>query len=64
MGEAKSEKETKLKYKFQPFARQFFDAISLIQLPAANDIHVFISVNIFEDTKLISHLLCLRPSIN
>jgi hypothetical protein len=47
MGDAMSEKETNLNYKIQPIARQFIDTISLIQLPEANDLYVFFSVNIF-----------------
>jgi hypothetical protein len=40
------------------------DVISSMQLPAANDTQVFVSLNIFEDIKLISHLFCNLPSIN
>jgi hypothetical protein len=34
---AKSRKEAWLNYTIQPFARQFFDAISSVQLLAAKD---------------------------
>jgi len=37
----KSDKETWLNYTIQPYARQFSDDISLVQLLAANDKHVF-----------------------
>jgi len=37
----KSDKETWLKYTFQPFARQFFDVISFVQLIEAKDFHAF-----------------------
>jgi hypothetical protein len=30
-----------LKYTIQPFARQFFDAVSSVQLPASNDLRGF-----------------------
>jgi hypothetical protein len=41
MAVAKAEKETRLNYTIQPLARQFFEAISSVQLSAANDSHVF-----------------------
>jgi hypothetical protein len=45
MAVAKSEKEARLNYTIQPFVRDFFDAISSVQLLAANDSHVFFSIN-------------------
>jgi len=44
MAGAKSEKETRLNYNIQRLARYFFDAISFVQLIAANDLHVFFSL--------------------
>jgi hypothetical protein len=43
MDDEKSEKEKGLNYTVQPFARQFFDTISSVQLLAANDSHVYFS---------------------
>jgi len=40
---ATSEKQSRPKYKIQPFARWFFDGISSVQLLAAKDSNVFIS---------------------
>jgi len=37
----KSDKETWVNYTIQPFARQFFDVISFVQLLEAKDFHVF-----------------------
>jgi hypothetical protein len=37
MAGGKLEKETWLNYTLQPFARQYFDDISSVQLRAAND---------------------------
>jgi hypothetical protein len=39
-----SEKEARLKYKIQPFARQFFVAILIFQLLSAKDWHIFLSI--------------------
>jgi len=44
MARSKSQKETWLNRTIQPFARQFSDAISSMQLLAANDLHVFLSL--------------------
>jgi hypothetical protein len=33
-----------------------------MQLPAANDSHVFVSLNIFEDMNFISHLYAIDPT--
>ena len=41
MTASKPEKETWLNNAIQPFTRQFFDAISSVQLLAANDMHFF-----------------------
>jgi len=40
MAGAKSEKEARLNYTVQPFAREYFDVMSSVQLFAANDSHV------------------------
>jgi hypothetical protein len=44
MDDEKSEKEKGLNYTVQPFARQFFDNISSVQLLAAKDSHVYFSL--------------------
>ena len=44
MDGAKSEKESRLNYTIHPFARDFFDVKSSVQLFAANDSHVFFSI--------------------
>ena len=40
----KSEKETRLNYTIHPFAREFFDVMSSVQLFAAKDWHVSFSI--------------------
>jgi hypothetical protein len=44
MAAVKSEKEARLNYTNQPFARQLFVTILYVQLLAANDWHVFFSM--------------------
>jgi hypothetical protein len=41
MAGGKSEKGAGLNEKIQPFAREFFDAISLVKQLSANESHVF-----------------------
>jgi hypothetical protein len=47
MAGVKSEKEARLNYTIQPFAKLFFDAISSVQLLAESDSQLFFSLKPF-----------------
>ena len=58
---AKSEKKTWLNCTIQPFAREFFDGISPLQMLASNDSKTFLFCKSFMKTwQIISRILCIN----
>ena len=60
---AESEKVIWLNCIIQPFARQYFDATSSLQMLAANDSKVYFFVRHLWRLEKLSHFLCILPSI-